>query len=79
VNRPLRVFLRDYEWVHVSLGLLGNVIFLAGSILFLQPDRQHVATWFFVAGATGMLINSIGSALIAYQRRVRGRPPGKGW
>ena len=78
--RVLAALIRDYEWVHLSLGLFGNVCFFAGSVLFFL-SKQDLASWFFVFGAAGMLIGSIGSAMVRWHehRRRERQQGGSGW
>ena len=63
---PLRILVRDYGWVHLSLGLLGNLVFLTGSVLFL-PLLEHLKTigvWLFIFGAALMAAGSLGRLLV---------------
>ena len=43
----IRVIVRDYGWIHLSIGLLGNVLFFSGGILFLPTfeQLQPIPTW----------------------------------
>ena len=34
--RAFRALVRHYEWVHLGIGILGNLTFLAGSLLFME-------------------------------------------
>lgn len=67
----LHVLVSDYEWIHIGLGLIGNVAFLVGSFLFFSASTKQLALWLFVIGSSGMLIGSIGSALVRYERKQR--------
>ncbi|WP_425548606.1 YrhK family protein [Allohahella marinimesophila] len=62
----LHVIVNKYGWIHLSLGLLGNVAFLIGSILFLPAMEAFklVGVWLFIAGAFLMLIGSTGRLLV---------------
>ncbi len=60
---PIRAAARNFGWVHTMLGLIGNTAFLIGSVLFFWESTKTLGIWFFVIGATGMLIGSIGEAL----------------
>ena len=31
----LHAFMKDYEWIHICLGLVGNLLFFVGSVFFL--------------------------------------------
>jgi hypothetical protein len=63
---------RDYEWFHTMVGIVGNISFFAGSILFLFEATKRAGLWLFVVGSFGMLLGSVGAALV---RRVRRRHP----
>lgn len=63
-RRPIRALLDHSEWVHVTLGLIGNLAFLVGSVLFLWDSTKVVGVWLFIVGAAGMLINSVGRAVV---------------
>lgn len=66
--QPLHVLVCDYEWVHISLGLIGNCAFVIGSFLFFSDSTKTLALWFFVIGSVGMLLGSLGSAFVRYER-----------
>lgn len=68
----LHVLVCDYGWIHICLGLIGNLAFVVGSFLFFSSSTKQWALWFFVIGSSGMLIGSIGSALVKYERNERG-------
>lgn len=63
-EHALRAVVRRYDWVHTSLGIVGNVAFLVGSVCFLFDSAKTVGIWLFIVGAAGMLVGSIGQALI---------------
>lgn len=66
--RPLRILVHEYKWIHIGLGLLGNLTFVVGSVMFLSESMKLTGTWLFIAGSTGMLIGSIGDALVEKER-----------
>ncbi len=68
----LHVLVYDYEWIHICLGLIGNFAFVVGSFLFFSESTKQLALWLFVIGSSGMLIGSIGSAVVKYERKQRG-------
>jgi hypothetical protein len=68
----LVLLIRDYEWVHLVLGLCGNVLFVLGSVFFLFEALRQPGTWLFVVGSTRMLVGAAGNALIKITR-IEGR------
>ncbi|MAX00852.1 MAG: hypothetical protein CMN72_14675, partial [Sphingomonas sp.] len=60
----MKTLIRDYPYIHLGLGLIGNAMFLIGSILFFREFDAwyHVAVWLFVLGSAGMLIGALGKA-----------------
>jgi hypothetical protein len=66
MSQPLRTLVRDYEWIHVSVGLVGNFCFFVGSVLFLPAlERWKIAgIWLFIVGAFFMLVGALGRALV---------------
>jgi hypothetical protein len=63
-----RYLVRRYKWVHLLLGLLGNVCFFIGSILFLLDSYKTMGAYFFIVGSGGMLIGSVGQIFVAYEK-----------
>ena len=66
---PAAAFVHEYHWVHTGLGLVGNTAFLVGSVLFFWESTKVAGIWLFVVGATGMLIGSVGQAIVQGERR----------
>lgn len=66
MRKALKTLVRDYGWIHLSLGLLGNAMFFMGSILFLRRFEalQTIGVWLFVLGSFLMLIGSLGRLLV---------------
>lgn len=66
----IRKLVHNYEYIHIGIGLLGNVQFFLGSVLFLErfSEYQHVGVWLFIVGSFMMLIGSLGSGLKATWR-----------
>jgi len=54
----------DYDWIHTGIGLLGNLLFVVGSVLFLWESTKNLGVWTFVVGSTYMFIGSAGDASI---------------
>lgn len=63
----IRVIVQDYGWIHLSIGLLGNTLFFAGSILFLPAFEQlrPIPIWMFICGSALMLIGALGRPLVS--------------
>jgi hypothetical protein len=70
---PLRSFIREYEWVHTSVGLLGNLLFFVASTKFLQESTRVAGTWMFIVGSAFMLLGSVGNALVTLNNSDRTR------
>ncbi|SDK11588.1 YrhK family protein [Microbulbifer yueqingensis] len=66
MRKLIKTIVEDYGWVHLSLGLLGNVGFFVGSILFLPQLEPYkvIGVWLFIVGSFLMLIGSLGRALV---------------
>ena len=57
-RRSLAAFVRRYPYVHQGIGLLGNALFITGSVLFLV-QRQPVGVVAFLSGSICMFIGNI--------------------
>lgn len=73
----LRAFIHEYQWVHIVLGLFGNTSFVVGSVFFLYASLKLPAIWLFIVGSAGMLIGSIGNAVVTYEERRYGSLKGR--
>jgi hypothetical protein len=65
--RALYALVRHYEWVHLGIGILGNLAFLAGSFLFMAKV-EPLSLYLFVAGSAGMLVGNLGAAVVRLER-----------
>ena len=74
----LRTLVHDYPYIHLGLGLIGNVCFLIGSVLFFQQFSAwyDTAVWLFVIGSAGMLIGAVGKAAKFMYEWAERRPRG---
>ena len=63
-THPVRCLLEEHRWIHLGVGILGNALFLVGSVLFLWETTEAVGVWLFIVGAAAMLAGSIGSAIV---------------
>jgi len=61
----IRTLVQDYEDIHITIGILGNLMFVIGSVLFFKAFDQYytLAVTLFVAGSVAMLIGSLGAGL----------------
>ena len=70
-RRPIREFLttllHDFGWIHRGIGLIGNLTFLLGSILFLPSfsSLQTAGVWLFIGGSALMFVGALGEFLIS--------------
>ncbi|MGR3496915.1 YrhK family protein [Citreimonas sp.] len=75
---PLKTLVQEYSWVHLGLGLCGNVLFFLGSVAFLPRlakvvppwldhpvEWQTAGVWMFILGAFLMLVGSLGQLLVS--------------
>ncbi|MGR3464377.1 YrhK family protein [Limimaricola sp.] len=82
MSSPIQTLVKDYEWIHLSLGLFGNVAFLVGSVLFLPAFEGHgltwawidvewktVGVWLFIVGAFFMFVGAFGNLLVKLYER----------
>lgn len=69
-EHPLLALVHRFRAIHIGIGVLGNSLFVAGSLMFLSGSRT-TAIWLFIMGSTGMLIGSLGSAAIEYRNHRR--------
>ncbi|ELZ33521.1 hypothetical protein C474_05555 [Halogeometricum pallidum JCM 14848] len=60
----LQTLFQEYEWVHLSLGLLGNVLFFVGSVFFLYEPLKRLGIYAFIVGSFLMLVGSLGQAVV---------------
>jgi hypothetical protein len=74
-DRMFKEIVHKYQYVHLALGLIGNTLFVIGSILFFQRFSawHHVAVWIFVFGSAGMWIGAVGKAIVEWDRKEKQR------
>lgn len=68
-----RGFLAEFPWIHLGIGIFGNITFVVGSVMFLDRDLQRAGVWLFILGSSGMLLGSFGDLLARLERRVRSK------
>jgi hypothetical protein len=56
---------------HLVIGLVGNLFFVLGSIMFLYPASTRLGTWFFIIASWGLLIGVLGEIATRYEARRR--------
>ena len=61
----------DLPWVHLVIGLIGNLFFVLGSIMFLYPASTRLGTWIFIIASWGLLIGVLGEIATRYESRRR--------
>lgn len=66
----MRTIVDDYDWIHTGVGLLGNLLFVLGSVLFLSETTKRAGVWIFIAGSTFMFVGSAGDAMIKLGSRL---------
>ena len=64
----LSLVLKRFEWIHTTPGILGNTLFVAGSVFFLYEHLNTEGTWLFIAGSFFMLIGALGSGILKIWR-----------
>jgi len=69
LEKAWQKFFKDFEWIHVTLGILGNLTFFVGSIFFFYESLKTPGIWLFVIGSLLMLIGAIGDGLVKYVNR----------
>ena len=66
MTRLLTILVHDYSWIHLTIGLIGNILFFVGSVLFLPQYEPYkvFAIWLFIIGSFLMLTGSVGRFLV---------------
>lgn len=66
MTRLLKILVHDYSWIHLTIGLIGNILFFVGSVLFLPQYEPYkvLAIWLFIIGSFLMLTGSVGRFLV---------------
>ncbi len=61
----IRTLIQDYEYIHIVVGIIGNLLFVVGSVLFFHVFEEYytLAVAMFVAGSLFMFIGALGSGL----------------
>lgn len=69
----LRTLVHDYPWFHRWMGLVGNALFVVGSVFFLFKGLVITGTWIFIGASLGLMLDSIGEKLTKHEDERRGR------
>lgn len=70
----LELAVREYRHCHLAIGVVGNTLFLIGSVLFFKifETWQTFAVWLFVIGSALMLLGALGEVAKAiYEKHER--------
>jgi multisubunit Na+/H+ antiporter MnhG subunit len=71
--RTLKTLVRDFRWVHLCVGIVGNFTFLVGSVLFLPAlsEWQTIGVILFIVGSALMFVGALGEFVLKafYSRR----------
>lgn len=70
-RRWVGTVLREFPWVHLGIGLVGNALFVIGSVLFFWKSVMTLAIWAFVVGSLGMFLGSVGEILVRVEKHRR--------
>ncbi|WP_409180327.1 YrhK family protein [Amycolatopsis sp. VS8301801F10] len=71
----VKSFVREFPTIHLAVGVIGNVIFFVGSVLFISDATELLAIWLFIVGSFGMMLGAIGQAIYVHERhRLNGAP-----
>lgn len=75
----IRKLIYDFPWFHRWVGAVGNTLFFIGSVFFLFEELLMPATWIFIIGSFGMMLDSFGEKLYRYEetRDSAGEPAGR--
>lgn len=75
----VRILVQDYEYIHTIIGVIGNLLFVVGSVLFFKAFEQYytLAVALFVVGSTFMFIGSLGNGLRRWWQRRDNESPSR--
>lgn len=73
MRKALKILVQDFGWIHLSLGLAGNLAFFVGSIFFLPALEAFklAGIWLFIIGSFLMLIGALGELLVRLWREEK--------
>jgi hypothetical protein len=71
----IRTLVQDYEHIHTTIGISGNLLFVVGSVLFFKAFNHFytLAVWLFVIGSIFMFIGALGGGLHRILQRRNNR------
>ncbi|MAM24111.1 MAG: hypothetical protein CML55_01840 [Rhodobacteraceae bacterium] len=70
----LETIVREYRHWHLTIAVIGNALFVVGSVLFFKIFEawQTLAVWMFVVGSALMLVGALGEVAKArFEKRER--------
>lgn len=56
IGRDEIVIRRRYEFASIANDFLIGLLFLIGSVMFLEPRTEQIGTWLFIIGSFQLLI-----------------------
>jgi hypothetical protein len=68
-----------HKWWFVLVGLLGNVLFFAGSCCFLSKSFEGIGTWLFILGSCFMLVSSAADSMAEFPKKKHKTKETKKW
>ena len=72
-SAAVRTFVHDFPWFHRWIGMVGNALFVIGSVFFLFDRLVIPGTWIFVGASVGLLTDSVGEKLRAREEERQGK------
>ena len=58
-STAVRTFVHDFPWFHRWIGMVGNALFVIGSVFFLFDQLVIPGTWIFVGASVGLLTDRL--------------------
>ncbi len=67
------MLVHDYFYIHLGIGLVGNLLFVVGSILFFKAFENWYTTavWMFVLGSGGSSLGQLFKTIFEAEERRR--------
>ncbi|MWV28439.1 YrhK family protein [Aurantiacibacter rhizosphaerae] len=73
MQNAIQTLVHDYGWIHTGIGMVGNLTFVIGSVLFLPhfSSLETIGVWLFIIGSALMLVGAVGDMLVKWYDRKR--------